>query len=108
MLQAPLLSNQTGLRGHAFNSGMDSFLDGILNIYMTVLMTFIAIQILFAIAMILKRKSIFRTLLVILSVIIIGASIPFFLPGSSLKLYGVVVSIFGIAGLYAAIKIGKK
>jgi hypothetical protein len=103
----PLLSNQTTLNGHVINTGVDSVMDKIMYIYMIVLISFFVLQFIFALAVILKRKTTFRMLLGVLSAIFLLASIPFFLPGSSFAWFGVIAVIMGIIGIFVSIKFKK-
>ena len=107
MILIPLLSNQTTLNGRVINTGVDSVLDKIMYIYMLVLISFFIVQLIFALVVILKRKTTFRMLLGVLSAIFLLASIPFFLPGSSFGWFGVIVVIMGIIGIFVSIKFKK-
>lgn len=104
MTLTPLLSNQTALNGRVINSGVDFMMDKIMYIYMLVLLCFFLVQFIFAIAVILKRKTTFRMLLGVLSSIFLLASIPLFLPGSSFAWFGVIVIVMGIIGILVSIK----
>ncbi|NRA10344.1 MAG: hypothetical protein HRT57_00140 [Crocinitomicaceae bacterium] len=108
MFTSPLISNHTRFDGRGFNSGMDSMLENIMYIYMLVLISFIVLQLLFAGLLIIKHKTIFRSLLGVLSGIFMLASIPFFLPSAPYTIFGVIVVIFGGIGLYISITFTKK